>query len=332
MIGPGESLTDRLSAVRGDGRSTADTLAGGDAPTAARPISPARPMSPGPTQHGGPHGPMSPPPYGPHGQGPHGQGPHGQGPQGLYGQHGGQGPQGPYGATGEMPAPPWGRRQPGPSPLAGVKRAGAGLLGRVRDWPMAIRLAAAGGLAVLLVVAAFALLRDGDDPASSPPPTAGPQPTSAAAAAFATRAEAARGLTVNVPADWQRKTSGGVWVDFVDPADADRKVRILVENSSADPSKFLQSASSRLRQNAAGNCARPYNQVGLTQVEQSGQPAAELEYTCGSGASMRHGVWRAVVTGGKAYSFFLTTPDSRFAESRPVFDEMVRTFEVTAAG
>jgi eukaryotic-like serine/threonine-protein kinase len=234
------------------------------------------------------------------------------------------------GATGEMPAPPWGQRQPGPGPLAGVKRAGAGLIGRVRHWPMAIRLAAAGGLAVLLIVAAFALLRDGNDPAA-PPPTAGSQPTTAPAASFQTQTEDARGLTVNVPADWQRKASG-LWVDFFDPEDANRKVRILVENSSADPAKFMQSASNRLRQNANSNCARPYNQVALTEVEQAGRPAAELEYTCGSGASMRHGVWRAVVTGGKAYSFFLTTPDSRFAESRPVFDEMVRTFEVTAAG
>ena len=70
MIGPGESLTDRLSALRGDDRGTADTLAGGDAPTAARPISPARPMSPGPTYFGGrqpPHGPQAP--HGQHGAG-----------------------------------------------------------------------------------------------------------------------------------------------------------------------------------------------------------------------------------------------------------------------
>jgi hypothetical protein len=230
-----------------------------------------------------------------------------------------------------MPSAPWGQPQPGPSPLAGVKRAGAGLLGRVRDWPMTIRLAAAGGLAVLLLVAGFFALRGGGEDPTTPPPAAGPQPTSAPAAAFPTQAEAARGLTVNVPADWQRK-GAGVWVDFVDPVDANRKVRILVENSNADPMKFMQSASSRLSKNATGNCARPYNQVALAQVEQAGQPAAELEYTCGAGAGMRHGVWRAVVTGGKAYSFFLTTPDSRFAESRPVFDEMVRTFEVTTAG
>jgi hypothetical protein len=291
MIGPDESLTDRLTGLRAQGRgegSMSDTVASGDGSTAVRPISPSYPGPPQRTP-----------------------------------------------ATGELPMAPWampagGHPPSGPGSLAGVKRVGGGLLAKVRDLPMAVRLGAAGGLAVLLIVAAFALLRGDEDP-TIPPPAAGPQATSAPAASFETKTEAARGLKVNVPADWQRK-GAGVWVDFVDPEDANRKVRILVENSNADPVKFLQSASSRLRQNATGNCARPFNQVGITPVEQAGQPAAELEYTCGSGASMRHGVWRAVVTGGKAYSFFLTTPDSRFAQSRPVYAEMVRTFEVTTAG
>ena len=204
-----------------------------------------------------------------------------------------------------MPSAPWGQPQPGPSSLAGVKRAGAGLLARVRDWPMAIRLAAAGGLAVLLLVAGFFALRGGGEDPTTPPPAAGPQPTSAPAAAFPTQAEAARGLTVNVPADWQRK-GAGVWVDFVDPVDANRKVRILVENSNADPMKFMQSASSRLSKNATGNCARPYNQVALAQVEQAGQPAAELEYTCGAGDG--HAA-RRLARGGHRRQGVLVLPD-----------------------
>ena len=57
-----------------------------------------------------------------------------------------------------------------------------------------------------------------------------------------------------------------------------------------------------------------------------------LALVCGEGAEMRHGVWRAVVSDGKVYSFYLTTPDSRFEESKEIFDEMVRTFKLATSG
>ncbi len=45
---------------------------------------------------------------------------------------------------------------------------------------------------------------------------------------------------------------------------------------------------------------------------------------------MRHGVWRAISHNGKAYSFYLSTTDARFEESKVIFDEMVRSFELTS--
>jgi hypothetical protein len=35
---------------------------------------------------------------------------------------------------------------------------------------------------------------------------------------------------------------------------------------------------------------------------------------------------------GRAYSFYLTSNDAKFEESRPIFEEMVRSFQLTAAG
>ena len=79
-------------------------------------------------------------------------------------------------------------------------------------------------------------------------------------------------------------------------------------------------------------CAEPYTRVGLRDTEVAGKPAAELEYTCGS-QEQRHGIWRVVMDPGteshKAYGFYLTTPESRFAESLPVFQEMVNSFKLT---
>jgi hypothetical protein len=56
-----------------------------------------------------------------------------------------------------------------------------------------------------------------------------------------------------------------------------------------------------------------------------------LEYTCGSGPSGRHGLWGVVLTGGKAYSFYLTTKESQFAASKPIFDEMIKTYSLQSS-
>ncbi|HWG98745.1 MAG TPA: serine/threonine protein kinase, partial [Pilimelia sp.] len=147
---------------------------------------------------------------------------------------------------------------------------------------------------------------------------------------FPTQRFTDRGVTVNVPRGW-RKAVGGVYVDFTDPQDPGRRVRILSEPSRAESTRFMEIAESGLRR--AKTCAKPYARVQLrTGVTLVDRPAAELEYTCGAGEKMRHGVWRAVVSNGRAYSFYLTTPEHRFAESRGIFEEMVRSFALTAAG
>ena len=56
-----------------------------------------------------------------------------------------------------------------------------------------------------------------------------------------------------------------------------------------------------------------------------------LEYTCGTGGSARHGMWGAIISGGKAYSFYLTTKDSQFAGSKAIFDEMAKSFDLRSA-
>jgi hypothetical protein len=74
------------------------------------------------------------------------------------------------------------------------------------------------------------------------------------------------------------------------------------------------------------SCAVPYQRVGLAEAQLAGQAGAELEYTCGEGDEKRHGVWRAVVRDGKAYHFYLSTPEAQFTDSRIIYDELVRSF------
>jgi flagellar basal body-associated protein FliL len=134
-----------------------------------------------------------------------------------------------------------------------------------------------------------------------------------------------RGLVVNVPKDW-KKSTGKTYIDFTDPAGG-RKVRINIESASSTAQKFLQVAENGLK--TSGNCSSPYHRVGLKAAPLAGRDGAELEYTCGSADAMRHGIWRAVVVGGKAYHFYLTVPDAQFADSKVIYDEMVRSFKLT---
>ncbi len=132
-----------------------------------------------------------------------------------------------------------------------------------------------------------------------------------------------RGLVVNVPKGWNR--SGASYVDFTDPAGG-RKVRINVEPATNTAQRFLQTAESGLRRPSI--CPSPYKRVALRDATLAGRPGAELEYTCGSGPDKRHGIWRAVVVDGTAYHFYLTVPDSQFAASKVIYDEMVRSFRL----
>ncbi|WBC23562.1 serine/threonine-protein kinase [Solwaraspora sp. WMMA2080] len=341
MIGPDESLTDRLAELRKAGRqmpSAAQWSAAGL--DNANPTSPAAgataamPIS----QAGVP--------------GPRGQQPvrHGHGPQSGHGQQGGQG-----GAllspTGAMPAPSWSDGQPGwdqpaagrPAPggaatagamldkaIAGLRQGTGSAVEKVKSWDRKVQIGAAAG-ATLLILLLSVTLFSGDDDASQTPSIVAPVSTEPPGPSFETQTYVERGISVEVPDGWAR-TEAGVWVDYTDPEESGRRVRLLVENAgpSTQPLSFLRAAGDRLSKNR-GSCDEPYQEIRLDESKIADQPSAELEYTCGEGQEQRHGIWHAVVANGKAYSFFLTTPDARFEESKPIFDEMVRTFSLTSS-
>ncbi|MFI7607092.1 protein kinase [Micromonospora sp. NPDC049366] len=230
-----------------------------------------------------------------------------------------------------------GTGQPWATPTGGA--GGKGLLDRargtgstlvrtVKSWPRKVQLAAAGGLAVVLLIGVFALT-GGDD---APPATPQAQPTATAPAGpgIEMQEHAARGVQVMVPKGWEKAT-GGSYTDYIDPEDSGRKVRIITEPFGGSSMRWAEVAENGLKTRSK-TCVKPYEQISLAEQPLAGQTAAELEYTCGEGDAKRHGVWRGVVSDGKAYSFYLSSTDGRFADSKPIFDEMVRTFKLTAAG
>jgi hypothetical protein len=207
-----------------------------------------------------------------------------------------------------------------------VKDASDRAVTTVKGWSRNQQLAAGGGaLAVIVALILVVSLSGGDDPAAPPLAAAPSQPPPAAQ--IPTQTYDDRGINVNVPKGWKRTSSGGVWVDYVDPDDKLRKVRILVESSKSTPEKFLGVAENTLKTKST-NCPKPFERVSLEPRTIGGLEGAVLEYTCGTGPDARHGMWGAVVQDGKAYSFFLTTKESKFAESKPIFEEMATSYSL----
>jgi len=205
----------------------------------------------------------------------------------------------------------------------------------LRAFRSASPLVKVAGVAACLVLLVLAVLgvralvpsnsRTGQQRALTPPSPTAP--------AFATQEHRdPRGFVVNVPKGWTKKQSNSSFVDYVDPANPERRLRLNIENASGTPTSFAQVAENFL-QRTSGSCAAPYNRVGLRDgddVKLGGQKAAELEYTCGSGDQARHGIWRVTVQNGKAYQFFLTVPATLYDASKPIYDEMVRSYRFGA--
>jgi len=288
--------------------------------------------------------------------------PGGQGPNGGQGYNSGQGYSGDQGhepptspgrrgRQGTPPPPPqWSPRgapvldatdpelavlaqrgRPGgrPGTPPGAKKSGP--LGRLSALPRAAQVSLAAGLVVVIgIVAVLATRSDKPATTTQPPPSASASSDKPLIADATLYTDKNNRFTLNVPATWlPQKPPTTAYVDFTDPVDKGRRLRVNVENAGSTAADFLQVAESNLKKNT-GTCAAPYNPVALrdTGITLDGRPAAELEYTCGSGDNMRHGIWRATVVGGKAYEFYLTAPADLFDKTKVVYDEAVRSYQL----
>ena len=198
----------------------------------------------------------------------------------------------------------------------------------VKGWPRNKQLIAGGGALAVVLLLVLVISLSGGDPDTPQNPQAGDNKV--VPASFATQDyRGDKAVSVKVPKEWTRAASGS-WVDYIDPDDKTRKVRVLVEPGSIAPKKFADTtAPSTLKKSKA--CPKPFKHLGTTETEVSGLPAAQFEYTCGEGDTMRHGIWRQTTTGGKMYSFYLTTTDAKFADSKQFFDEMAKTFTLRSS-
>jgi eukaryotic-like serine/threonine-protein kinase len=249
-------------------------------------------------------------------------------------------------ATGEMPEhhvsgpllDPGSRhaRQGGPAPghpglmaeLGTVARRGGQAAGSTLRRLRRRRRLMIAGLATVAVglVAALALVLFHSGSSKHPTGTQSPSAAPSETPPFPVQVyEDRRGMTLNLPADW-KKSASSTYVDFTAPQDSGERLRVNVEPAGGTAQQFLTAAERNLKN--PSRCTAPYHRVALTDATLAGQPAAELEYTCGSGDTARHGIWIATVIDKKAYEFYLSTEESTFAATRQVFDEAVRSYRL----
>lgn len=212
---------------------------------------------------------------------------------------------------------------------SGLRGAATRFGATVRSWPRGLKFGVAGGIAAVLIIVIAAVSLSGGSPQPAASTTgSNPQATSSKPLIDVRAFRDRRGIRMNVPATWKR-ASASSYTNFTDPNDSSRRIRINVEASgNASPQQFLQVAERGLKN--PRECTSPYQRVALTSTTIGGHDGAILEYTCGSGTGKRHGIWGATTVNGHAYHFYLTVPDSEFAASKPIFQEMLRSFQLVA--
>ncbi|WP_345628900.1 serine/threonine-protein kinase [Rugosimonospora acidiphila] len=209
--------------------------------------------------------------------------------------------------------------------LADISAGAKPLLNRFRGLPKAAQAGIVGGVAVVLVIAIIGLAGGFGGGSSTPAARASAAASPSGPGLPVVKYSDPRGFSLNVPADW--KQTGSSYFDFTDPKDPLRRLRVNVETAGNSNADYMKAVGRALDNPKV--CTAPYKQVALNDdVTLSGHPAAELEYTCGTGPDARHGIWRATVIDKKAYEFYLSVEDSRFAASKPIYDEAVESYKL----
>jgi hypothetical protein len=189
-------------------------------------------------------------------------------------------------------------------------------------------LAAVLGLVVVVLIAGFLLVRGlvgggADNRAgSAPPPSASLGP--AAIPSGYTR-YAGTGFTVGVPAGWPPQSGRDGVVDAREPGST-RFLRLITVDSTTSALDQLTAAE---KQFAANPSYGAYQRVKLGKVDYRGLDAADWEFTFTLDGVPRHVLYRGIVTGGRTYGLYLSTPADQWAKTSTVFQVAATTFRTS---
>jgi eukaryotic-like serine/threonine-protein kinase len=133
------------------------------------------------------------------------------------------------------------------------------------------------------------------------------------------------GFTVAVPSNWPPAEQRAGVVDAKE-ATTTRFIRLIAVNSTATAFEQLSAAE---RQFDADPSYGDYQRVQLQRVDYRGLDAADWEFTFTLKGTPRHVLYRGIVTGGKTYGLYLSTPEADWARSKNVFQVAADTFRTS---
>jgi serine/threonine protein kinase len=260
---------------------------------------------------------------------------------GGYGaQPGGQGQQGGYGSQQASGSPPWSGAQPGNGP---APRRRSGLMWKITIVVLAIIGAGAGAAAVILLhqnqdhssasagqsatpsaptaTGSPAQIVDAINQQATGPAPAGYTPFSVPAGA-----NEQSGFHLAAPSTWKASTSG-YQTYFKDPNASD--TNLLVDlTPHTYPSDMLKEATYIRNQSIPKFPG--YHQLGLARLTIRGQPGAYWKFTWDDNGVQQEVLdllYAAPTSGGnQSFALYMTAPASAWNQTRPVFDDELRTF------
>ncbi|MFC7248017.1 protein kinase [Catellatospora aurea] len=224
--------------------------------------------------------------------------------------------------------PPKAAAKAGPSALDGV-------VGQVKALPKKLRLAVGAGLVGVLVITgvAWAVIGGGEEtPQGS---AVGPSPSAPAASSASAQVPEGmqrvtfKNVTVLVPKGWTPAKSGS-YIDYRDPTDKERWLRINVYKSGGNPTRELEGAEKNFKKE--DRCQKDtYQRIELSDQKLGTlETAAQLEYQCTPpNKNPRHAIWRIGVEGGTAFHIYLSTWEDSFAQDKAFFDQAIDSFTIT---
>lgn len=208
------------------------------------------------------------------------------------------------------PEPPY-----GPAATTGHRPLGPWLFGAV---------AMVAAIVIVVVAIAGASGWFNSDPASDNKPDAGNSAPPLPVRAYTDDS----GFSANVPKTWKPRETA-TYVDFRHPKDTKTWIRLRMNKTSANARRELEAGENFLKRSKD---YRDYQRVSLKDVELGGEKGAELQYTLTDAktGAQRRGIWRLIVIDGQAYQVYLSAQQTNFADSKPFYDEAVRSFKLTA--
>jgi hypothetical protein len=133
------------------------------------------------------------------------------------------------------------------------------------------------------------------------------------------------GFSVGVPSGWPSQGQRDGVVD-VKERNSTRFLRLITVNSTT--AAFDQLAAAE-RQFSADPSYGLYQRVKLQRVNYQGLDAADWEFTFTLDGVPRHVLYRGIVSGGRTYGLYLSTPEDRWAKSKGVFQVAADTFRTS---